>query len=238
MISSGAMRAPMPGMDNRISRLRANARSAAMRRASSSSTSVQTAVKALITALWLSTISSSAAWAMFGAYTKNTLHNIHMRDFETLSGILGGSIMRAATYAAQMHLQSLGRSDRDEFLNKRLSMGALASAAVSRGAFSSILPMVADLGTYAMGRDPMSDTRVSGGAAQGALSNPSVGLANPVFDAARGITASLFHGEQFSQRDARALQGLLPFSDFLPAAWATNAMIGGLPNRDTHKHFN
>lgn len=34
---------------------------------------------------------------MFGAYTKNTLHNIHMRDFETLSGILGGSVMGAAT---------------------------------------------------------------------------------------------------------------------------------------------
>lgn len=98
--------------------------------------------------------------------------------------------------------------------------------------------MVADLGTYVMGFDPLFDTRVSGGAAQGALSNPSVGLANSAFDAARGITGTLLRGEQFSQRDAWAVQAVLPFSNFLPVVWAANAMVGSLPKGDTHRHPN
>lgn len=41
----------------------------------------------------------------------------------------------ATPYAAQVHLQSLGRSDREEFLKRRVGLGGLAAAAVSRGAF-------------------------------------------------------------------------------------------------------
>lgn len=66
--------------------------------------------------------------------TKSTLQKIHMRDFETLSGILGGSVMGAATYVAQVHLQSLGRSAREKFLKRRVGLGGVASAAISRGA--------------------------------------------------------------------------------------------------------
>lgn len=126
-----------------------------------------------------------------------------------------------------------GRSDREEFLKRRVGLGGLAAAAVSRGALS-ILPMVVDLGTYALGMDPLFDTRVSGGAVQGIESSPVVGLGNMVFNAMHGISASARGDGAFTQRDARAIQGLLPFSNFLPAVWATNAMIGGLPYRDTH----
>ncbi len=175
---------------------------------------------------------------MFGAYTKNTLHNLHMRDFETVSMVLGTSVFGALTYAAQTYLQSLGRSDQQQFLDRRLNPKALGAAAFSRSAYSSVMPMLADIGTYALGADPLFDNRSSGTPAQGLWSNPSMSLADNVLNASRGITGTLGRGEAYGQRDARALAGALPFGNLLPVVWATNALVRNLPAQDTHKHPN
>jgi hypothetical protein len=79
---------------------------------------------------------------MLGAWTKNTLHNIHMRDWESMSMILATMTFGSLAYVAQTHLQSIGRSDREEWLEKRLSPEKLAASAFQRAGFYSIFPAV------------------------------------------------------------------------------------------------
>ena len=62
-MTTPAMRPPMPGIEVRISRLRASAGSAAIAASSRRSTSAQAASSAAITARWLAAISASKAWA-------------------------------------------------------------------------------------------------------------------------------------------------------------------------------
>jgi hypothetical protein len=175
---------------------------------------------------------------MMAAYTKNTLHNLHMRDWETVSGVLGSTVLAGLTYAARTHLNSIGRSDRDQYLAKRLDGKSIAAAAVQGGAFSSVMPMLADLGTYAMGFDPLFDARVTGTPAQGLTSNPTMSLLNSALQASRGVTASARGDGAYNQQDARALQSIMPFSNLLPVVWTANSLISGLPTQDTHKHRN
>lgn len=171
---------------------------------------------------------------MLGAYTKNLLHNLHMRDFESASMILGTTVFGALGYVAQTHLQSIGRSDRDKFLERRLDDKSIAAASVQRAAWSSLIPMVADNLGYFMGQDPVFNQRVTGTPAQGIFSNPSAALIDTMAKAGRGITGATINGEEYSQPDARALLGLVPFANLLPVVMLSNELISGLPEEDTH----
>jgi len=168
---------------------------------------------------------------MLGAWTKNTLHNIHMRDWESMSMILGTMTFGALAYTAQTHLQSIGRPDREEFLKKRLDEKKLAFAAFQRSGFSSLFPMVADNGMYLAGMDPLFDTRVTGQPSQGLMSFAGASLIDNAMNATRGV-AGATHGDPYSQRDWRALMGVLPFSNAFPMLWFTNSVAQSLPERD------
>lgn len=173
---------------------------------------------------------------MLGAYTKNMLHNFHMGDFENASMILGTTVFAGLGYIAQTHLQAVGRSDKDRFLQRRLDNGSIAAAAVQRAVWSTVAPMIADNAGYMMGFDPVFDQRVTGTPSQGIFSNPTFALTDTMQQAGRGIGRSLFTNEQYNQRDARAALGLVPFANLLPAVMLSNSLISGLPEQDTHAH--
>jgi hypothetical protein len=172
---------------------------------------------------------------MFGAYAKQTLHNLHMRDFESASMVLGTTALGALAYAAQTYLQSIGRSDREQFLEERLSPKKLALAGIQRSPTSSVVPMGADLMSYAMGFDPIFDARASGTPAQGILSNPTFSLLDQGVRALHGVTKVATGQGQWTQQDQRAFVGTLPFSNFLPVVWTSNAMMQGMPVKDPPK---
>jgi hypothetical protein len=168
---------------------------------------------------------------MIGAWTKNTLHNIHMRDFESMSMIIGTMTFGALAYTAQTHLQSIGRPDRERFLKQRLDEKKMAFAAFQRSGFSSLFPMVADNMMFLAGQDPLFDTRVTGQPSQGFTSFAGASLIDNTFNAARGATGTL-SGDPYSQRDWRALVGTLPFSNAFPMLWFANSVAHSLPERD------
>ncbi|WP_164079209.1 hypothetical protein, partial [Stenotrophomonas maltophilia] len=78
--------------------------------------------------------------------------------------------------AAQTHLQSLGREDREKFLEKRLEPRKLAVAAFQRAGFSSLLPGAWDNAMFLGGMDPLFDTRVTGTPSQGLTSFAATAL--------------------------------------------------------------
>lgn len=140
---------------------------------------------------------------MLGAWTKNTLHNAHMRDWESLSMMLGTMTFGALAYVAQTHLQSIGRGDRERFLERRLGERKVVAAAFQRAGFSSLLPGVYDNLAYVAGLDPLFDTRASSTPSQGLTSFAALSLLDNAMNAVRGGTGTL-RGDPYSQRDWRA----------------------------------
>ncbi|MGV2049977.1 D-Ala-D-Ala carboxypeptidase family metallohydrolase [Agrobacterium sp. 22-209-1] len=169
---------------------------------------------------------------MLGAWTKNTLHNAHMRDWESMSMILGTMTFGSLAYVGQTHLQAIGRSDREDWLEKRLSPQKVAAAAFQRAGFYSIFPAVADNMAYVAGFDPLFDSRVTGQPSQGLTAFPALGMIDNAMNSVRGVAGAV-QGNPFSQPDARAMFGTLPFQNTLPMLWFANTAIRGLPEKDS-----
>ncbi|CAB4139558.1 hypothetical protein UFOVP347_37 [uncultured Caudovirales phage] len=164
---------------------------------------------------------------MVGAWTKQLLHNIHMRDFNTFAAFTGAMFAAGVAYTAQTHLQSIGRSDREKFLDERLSVEKLAAASFSRAGFASMIPMGMDTLARAGGFDPMFDFRTTGQASDVFFGNPTVGLMNDALAIPRGLSEAA-RGD-FGQQDARGMVRALPFQNFLPFTSLYNTLISDLP---------
>lgn len=190
---------------------------------------------------------------MFGAYTKQTLHNLHVgglnpfregnSTFETYSMMMATTFFGALTYMSQTYLQSLGREDQQEFLTNRFGEDyeKVALAAFQRSGWTSIFPFAVDNMLYLGGQDPLFDTRASGQPSQGLFSNPTVNAIDGVMRATRGITGfvtgstGLTDENTFTQKDARAVINTLPFANFLPFVSITNLAVSNLPEKELPK---
>ena len=166
---------------------------------------------------------------MVGAYTKQTLKSLHFRDGAAVGSAIGTMAMAGAAYVAQSKIQAIGRSDRDEFEEKRLNWTAIGTASFARAGMSSIVPMLVDTGLYAAGRDAMfSHTRTTGQASNMLFGNPSTGGLDDVVMATRSL-AGLFEDREWSQEEARALQRVAIFGNAVPPMMLLNGMIHDLP---------
>jgi hypothetical protein len=168
---------------------------------------------------------------MLAAYTKQTLHSIHMRDWPAFTSFMFSMVFGGIAYSAQTYLQSIGRSDQQDFLTQKLgdddkgSMEKkLALAAFQRTGAASVIPMLADQMTWMAGMDPLFAARTTSLPSQGLVSNPTLSLVDNVLMSTR----SMFTGE-YSQTDARRQASLLLFQNFLPFQWTLNSFISDLP---------
>jgi hypothetical protein len=163
---------------------------------------------------------------MIGAYTKQTLHAIHMRDWPAFSSFMFSMVFGGMSYVAQTYLQSIGRSDSEKFLQERLSEEKIAASAFQRAGASSLFPMVFDNTIALAGYDPVFGNRTSGLPSQGLVSNPTLGLYDNIITSTRSILSG-----DLSQQDVRKMSSLLLFQNFLPFQWTLNAFISDLPEK-------
>ncbi|QDB99517.1 hypothetical protein [Mesorhizobium sp. 8] len=169
---------------------------------------------------------------VLAAYEKQTLRSLHMRDGRELAVVLSSMVTAALVYAVQENLKAIGRSDRDEYLERRLSWGNLALAGFARTGHSSLLPMAWDTGpSTILWGEPTFDFRTTGQPMQGVTGNPTVGFANDVIGAMSSVARPAIEGRSMSQEEARAVQRLAPFQNFLPLSALFNSLISGLPER-------
>jgi hypothetical protein len=164
-----------------------------------------------------------------GAWDKQFLHNIHMRDWESFHMMWMSMALGAATYAARTQIQAIGRSDSAAWLNKRLAPDMMAKAAFQMAGWSSILPMVFDTGLRLGGLNPVFDFRTTGQATDALLGNPTTDLFNSVTDASRAVTQSSIEGRSISQKEWRSLSRLLPMNTWYPFVPILNSMIQSAP---------
>jgi hypothetical protein len=166
---------------------------------------------------------------MLGAWTKQTLSSIHLRDREAVSAFLLTNFLAGLVYVAKTNLQAVGRSDREGYLDKRLTPENVALAAFQNGGASSLIPMVMDSGLTLAGQAPVFDFRNTGLPSNAIFGNPTMSLLDDASKAGGGWINPLIHGRAMSQDEARSLARMAPFSTAMPMVWAMNELIRDQP---------
>ena len=171
---------------------------------------------------------------MMVAWSKQTLHSLHMRDRAAVLAFLWSTVFAGLAYTAQQYANSVGRDDADEYLKRRLSPPELAKAAFQRTAASSLLPGLIDTGAWFAGLDPVfAYGRTTGLGTDFLSGTPTVDLANRAQAGVRGIVgATLNPSYDFSEKDARNIAATLAFQNALMLKNGVSVLINeaGLPN--------
>ncbi|MGF6226215.1 hypothetical protein QFZ27_000170 [Inquilinus ginsengisoli] len=166
---------------------------------------------------------------MLGAWTKQTLASVHLRDREAVSAFLLTNFLAGLVYVTKTNLQAAGRGDREEFLERRLTPENVALAAFQNGGASSIIPMLMDSALTLGGQAPVFDFRNTGLPSNFLFGNPTMSLLDDASKAGGGWINPILHGRQMSQQEARNLARMVPFSTAMPMVWALNGMTRDLP---------
>lgn len=178
----------------------------------------------------------------FGAYTNGLLlhSNLARRgDGAALGWFLTSAVMAATVNAARVQINSIGRSDREQYLERELDPARLAAAGVSRSGYSSILPMLIDTAVLAVpGVDnPLFDFRTTTGVADLILGSPSGDLVNLARNLPSNLLDSTVEGRPISREEVNQVARALPFQNFIPIVLLLNSLTSELPKRPP-KEFN
>ena len=169
---------------------------------------------------------------MLGAWTKQTLSNIHMRDMEAAQSFLFTSMLAGTLYMAQVGINSAGRGDAKEYLEERLVPEEIAKAAFQRAGWSSLMPAAYDtVSTLTFADNPTFAYGRSTGLGSGLLKgNPTVDLIDNAGRAAKGTVSSLLRDDyDYSQDDFRAATNLLWFKNAFGVTNVINLLSNNLP---------
>lgn len=171
---------------------------------------------------------------MIGAWEKQFLYNIHMKDFQAFSTFTTATVFAGLTWMVQSHLRALALPEhqREEYLERNLSAEAIGLASFQRAGWSTLWPSMVDWGAQAIGQDPVFDFRTTG-LGTGLLGNPTLDFIDSAGRAPGTIIGPLTQrDDDFDQEDAASLRRLLPLQNFLPFQAAYSWMMSGLPESD------
>ena len=151
----------------------------------------------------------------FGMYSlsKDFLFNIHTRDMRGAMAIAGSMGSGLMSYMALTYMGSIGRPDRDKYLEERLSTDALLRAAVARSGMG-FLTMMFDTGMILGGQDPLFIHARSANALSptGHLMSqfPSLGVVDRASRLIGGTTSDLWNYGTLSKESFNTFTGLAP----------------------------
>lgn len=168
---------------------------------------------------------------IIGSYEKHLLHGLHYRDAQTYAGWMLSTMLGGMAYIAQTQLNSAGREDREEYLEKRLSWEAIGAAAFQRTAYSSLLPGAIDTAMYPIGLDPVFGySRTTGQASDFVSGSPVFGFVDDAQLAVRGLSTAAWDSDyDLSQKDVQRVQNLMPFANALGLRNSFYIATSGLP---------
>jgi hypothetical protein len=153
------------------------------------------------------------------AYSKQLLHGFHMRDFTALAGAMSSAFIASLVFVAQTHVQALGKSgsEKEDFLEKRLSIGSIGKAAFQRSTYASLLPVFYDTLASPFGAEPMFNYRTSGLEINLITGNPTYNLLfDKGFGAIKSIGTALADDEyDFSKQSAYKIKAILPYQNMV-----------------------
>jgi len=152
------------------------------------------------------------------------------KDYHTYGNFMASMLGASQFYAVQSYINSFGRSDRKEYLEKRLSVENLAKIGFLRSSWSSLLPGVIDTALYPFTDNlPFTYGRSSELASSTINSIPSVNLFNTVVDTTRNVTKLAFDSDyQPSKGDVSKFTSLIMLQNALIIKNINNIIVDDL----------
>lgn len=168
------------------------------------------------------------------AFTKNTLHNWHMMDEETLANFSYGMLVGAFVYSLQTVMNAQGRDDEEKYLQKHMTGEAIGKGAFSKAGFSSLIPGLVDTAASLSGgllEQQFNNTRSSGLASDFFGGNPTVANINSAAGAVRAAVGTVNPDYKFSKADVKNTAGMLALSNTYGIRNLMNILMSDLPSQ-------
>nr|BAR32204.1 putative internal virion protein [uncultured Mediterranean phage uvMED] len=171
-----------------------------------------------------------------GSYTKQLMNRLYVlaetrgKDFHTYSTFMASMVGAAQFYAVQTYINSFGRDDREEYLEKRLSVENLARVGFMRSSWSSLIPGAVDTAMM-----PFTENQLFGYGRNTELTSnflsgiPSINLLNTVLDTTQTATKLVFNEDyQASKRDVQKFLSLIILQNALIVKNINNMIVDEL----------
>jgi len=171
-----------------------------------------------------------------GSYTKQLMNKLYVlaetrsKDYHTYANFMASMLGASQFFAVQTYINSFGRDDRKEFLEKNLSIENLAKVGFLRSSWSSLIP-----GTIDTVLSPFTDTppfsygRSTELASDFVNGIPSVNLFNNLLDTTRNATKLVFDSDyQPSKRDISKFTSLIALQNALIIKNINNMIVDDL----------
>jgi hypothetical protein len=172
------------------------------------------------------------------AYSKQLLHGMHMRDFTAFASAMTSTFIAGLVYTAQTHIQALGKSpeEKQDFLNKRLSLPSIGKAAFQRSTYSTLLPTFIDTIRDPFGAEPLFNYRSSGLDINLVTGNPTYRLFEKGWGALTSVGTSMLDDEyDFSKQSLYKLKAIAPYQNMLGITNILQYLIDNSDLPDTSK---
>jgi len=171
-----------------------------------------------------------------GSYTKQLMKRLYVlaetrgKDYHTYGTFMASMVGAAQFYAVQSYINSFGRSDRKEYLEKRLSPENLAKIGFLRSSWSSLLPGAIDTAMMPfMEKTPFSYGRNTELASNFINGIPSINLINTIMDTTRTATKLAFDSDyQVSKSDVSKFTSLIVLQNALLIKNINNMIVDDL----------
>ena len=171
-----------------------------------------------------------------GSYTKQLMNRLYVlaetrgKDFKTYSAFMASMIGAVQFYAVQSYINSFGRKDQKQYLEKRLSPENLAKIGFLRSSWSSLIPGAIDTALYPFLDDlPFSYGRNTDLASNFLSGIPTVNLISSTFDTTRNLTKMAFDPTyQPSKRDVQNGLSLIALQNALIIKNVNNMIVDEL----------
>ena len=147
-------------------------------------------------------------------------------------------MLAGLVYIAQQNIQAIGKTgtEREEFLEDRLSLESIGGATFQRNTYSTLIPSLLDMGLYYSGNDTMFNYRSSGLETNLWTGNPTYALVENIGKAVRGAGQAITDDEyDFSKRDAYKWLRIAPYQNMLGIRNVLQYMIDGSDLPSTSK---
>jgi len=171
-----------------------------------------------------------------GSYTKQLMNRLYVlaetrgKDFQTYSAFMASMVGAVQFYAVQSYINSFGRKDQKQYLEKRLSPENLAKIGFLRSSWSSLIPGAIDTALYPFLDDlPFSYGRNTDLASNFLSGIPTINLVSSTFDTTRNLTKMAFDPTyQPSKRDVQNGLSLIALQNALIIKNVNNMIVDEL----------
>ncbi|WP_051447578.1 transglycosylase SLT domain-containing protein [Rhizobium leguminosarum] len=181
---------------------------------------------------------------MIASHVSNTLRGIKMGGWMPVHSLVATSVWGLLVYAGMTEMRSIGKPDREEYLDKYLFSGkAILNGSIGRSADAAAIPFLVDTVmdpiSFATGKDMrvFSMNRTSGLGSGLISGTASIAMMNQLSDDVVGSLADILRSDQnVTRKEGMARLGSIPFLKSYGILNATQAVTGMLPKsepRDT-----